>query len=145
MTQSFVRLAVIVTLQVILLIHGSVETFASEPIFTPVTPSITGRVWLDTNGSGNFDQQETLLAEVPVFIQRLDLPETDVVMTLVVYTDNVGGYSFADLEPGIYQIWAETAGDQLFNLVITITENTPTATADLPLSGYQVFMPTVMR
>ncbi|MEZ4735596.1 MAG: SdrD B-like domain-containing protein [Caldilineaceae bacterium] len=145
MTTQFVRLAVIVALQVTLFAQITVGAFASEPIFTPITSGITGRVWLDTNGSGNFDQQETLLAEIPVFIQRLDLPETDVVMTLVVYTDNVGGYSFADLEPGIYQIWTEVEGDQLFNLVLTITENTPTATADLPMIGYQVFMPTVMR
>lgn len=145
MNKPFVRLAVVITLQVVALVSMTFGVFASEPVFTLVTPSITGRVWVDTDGSGNPDQQEAPLVNVPVFIQRLDLPETDVVLTMVVYTDNIGGYSFTDLEPGIYQIWTETAGDQLFNLVVTITDSTPTATADLPISGYQVFIPTVMR
>lgn len=145
MNKQFVRLAVVITLQVVGLVSMTFGVFASEPVFTLVTPSITGRVWVDTDGSGNPDQQEAPLANVPVFIQRLDLPETDVVMTRVVYTDNIGGYSFTDLEPGIYQIWTETEGDQLFNLVVTITESIPTAIADLPMSGYRIFIPTVMR
>ena len=90
MRKQTARMMVIVVLQMMMVLTMTTGLFAAEPVSGTVTTSINGHVWLDVNSSGNVDQAETAVANAPVFIQRLDQPATDVVMTMVVYTDEVG-------------------------------------------------------
>ncbi len=145
MRKQLARIFVIVVLQMIMVVTMTAGLFAAEPVFGTVTTSITGHVWLDFNGNGNADQKEGVIANEPVFIQRLDQSDDDVEMTMVVYTDEVGGYSLEGLDAGTYQIWTETNSDSIFYLVVTIDNTTPTAMVDLPVAAYHIFMPTVMR
>lgn len=143
MSKSFLRIFIFVALQISLVTTMAVSLFASDPVFTITPTSITGRVWVDSDASGNLDPQEATLANMPVFIQRID--QSDFAMTLVVYTDEIGGFAVAGLPAGVYQIWTENDSDGVFLQVVTLTERAPTATADLPVAGHRVFMPTVMR
>lgn len=115
------------------------SAFADDPIQT----SITGRVWVDSNASGAPDPQEAPLAAVPIFIQPVD--QSDFAMTLVIYTDVIGGFAAEGLPPGTYQIWTENDSEGVFLQVVTLSESTPTATANLPIIGYRVFMPTIIQ
>jgi hypothetical protein len=145
MNKSFVRVFVIITVQISLLATLAMSVFATEPILTEIPTSISGRVWVDINGNINPDQPDVPVVEVAVFIQRIDQSDVDAVMTLIAYTDSVGGYSLEGLEPGVYQIWTETAHDSVFLMVVTIDANTPKALVNLMLPAYRLFMPTVMR
>jgi hypothetical protein len=139
----FARILLLVLLPVILVATMPTSLFSSDPIFTPVPTGITGRVWIDINGSGNREAQEIPLTNLAVYIQRID--QSDFAMTLVVYTDAVGGYAAEGLPAGTYQIWTENDRDGVYLVVVTIDDNTPTVTANLPIAGYQVFMPTIVR
>jgi hypothetical protein len=143
MKKSFVRILGLIVLQVVLVVTVTTGLFASDPIFTMVSTSITGRVWLDFNGSNNLEQPVLPVTNASVFIQRID--QADFAMTLVVYTDEVGGYAVEGLPAGVYQIWTESDSDGVSLLVVTIDESAPTATANLPLVGHRVFLPTVMH
>ncbi|MEZ4862153.1 MAG: SdrD B-like domain-containing protein [Caldilineaceae bacterium] len=116
---------------------GSTYAYANTP------SGINGQVWVDFDGSGHFDSNEPALVGVPVFVERLPQSNDDVVMTMVVYTDENGRYAFDGLDDGVYQIWTESATDTLFYLVITIDENTPVAMGDLPVTGHQLYVPFV--
>jgi len=145
MHKQMARFFVIVVLQMMMVVTMPAGLFAAEPVTGTVTTSIHGLVWLDVDGSGSPDQAEVTVGNTPVFIQRLDVATTDATMTMVVYTDEVGGYSLEGLADGTYQIWAETNSDNIFYLVVTIDAVTPTATVDLPVAAHRIFMPTVMR
>lgn len=112
MKTMFARILLLVMLPVMLVATLPTRLFATDPIFTPVLNSISGQVWVDFNGSGNPDGQASPLANIPVYIQRID--EADFAMTLVVYTDEVGGYSATGLPAGTYQIWTEHDTDAVF-------------------------------
>ncbi len=143
MNKNFSRMLLMAVLQLVLVLSATSAVFASEPIFTLVPTSITGRVWVGSSDA----HQTTPAANVPVFVQRIDQANTDVVMTMVVYTDDIGGFALEGLATGTYQIWTgnENDSDALFYQIVTIDESSPTATADLLITGYRVFMPTVMR
>jgi len=145
MNKPFVRVVIILTVQFSLLASMTMSLFATEPIFTEIPTSISGRVWVDINGNSNPQQPGIPVVDVPVFIQRMDQTDPDSIMTLIVYTDSVGGYSIEGLELGVYQIWTETDHDSVFLLVVTIDANTPKAIVDLMLPAYRLFMPAIMR
>lgn len=115
------------------------NVFAADPIQT----SIIGRVWVDSNGSGALDPQEATLAAMPIFIQLVD--QSDFAMTLVVYSNEIGGFAAEGLPPGTYQIWTENESEGVFLQIVTLSESTPTATANLPIIGHRVFMPMVIQ
>jgi len=139
----FARILLVVLLTAMLLTTLPTRLFASDPIFTLVPNSIFGQVWMDFNGSDNPDGQESPLANIPVYIERIDEP--DFAMTLVVYTDEVGGYSATGLPAGTYQIWTEHDMDAVFLMVVTIDDDMPTVRADLTIPGHRVFMPMALR
>ena len=141
MKTIFTHTVLLMLLPILLLVTMPISLFASDPIFTPVPTSITGQVWMDFNG--NPTGQESPLANIPVYIQRIDEP--DFAMTLVVYTDAVGGYSAEGLPAGTYQVWTEHDTDAVFLMIVTIDDDMPRVTANLTVTGYRVFMPTVLR
>lgn len=143
MKSIFARTLLLLTLTIALINTIPMSAFAADPIFTQVPNMITGRVWVDFNGSGAPDGQESPLANIPVYIQRIDEP--DFAMTLVVYTDEVGGYSAEGLPAGTYQVWTEHDTDAVFLLVVTIDDVTPVVRADLSIVGHQIFMPMALR
>ncbi|MCE7985678.1 MAG: hypothetical protein DYG89_31255 [Caldilinea sp. CFX5] len=143
MKTIFARTLLLIAVTTMLLTTTPMSVFASDPIFTLAPNMITGRVWVDFNGSGNPDGQESPLANIPVYIQRIDEP--DFAMTLVVYTDEVGGYSAEGLPSGTYQVWTEHDTDAVFLLVVTIDDDTPVVTANLAIVRHQVFMPMALR
>lgn len=143
MKTIFVRTLLLLAVTTILMTTMPTSVFASDPIFTPAPNTISGQVWMDFNGSGNPDGQEAPLANIAVYIQRIDEP--DFAMTLVVYTDEVGGYSAEGLPAGTYQVWTEHNTDAVFLLVVTINDDTPVATANLPIVGHQLFMPMALQ
>lgn len=143
MKTIFARTLLLIALTTILLTTLPMSVFASEPIFTLVPNTITGKVWMDFNGSGDPDGQESPLANIPVYIQRIDEP--DFAMTLVVYTDEVGGYSAEGLPSGTYQVWTEHDTDAVFLLVVTIDDDMPVATANMAVIGHRIFMPMALR
>ena len=144
MSKSFLRIYIFILLPISLVVTMTTNLFAADIPIVPVVPtSITGRVWVDSNASGSLDPQEATLAELPVFIQRVD--QSDFAMTLVVYTDQIGGFAVEGLPAGIYEIWTENDHDGVSLQVVTLTESAPNATANLPITGYRVFMPTVVR
>jgi len=143
MKRIFARILLLITVTVMLMTTLPTSVFASDPIFTLVPNTIAGRVWLDFTGSGNPDGQESPLANIPVYIQRID--ESDFAMTLVVYTNEVGGYSAEGLPTGTYQVWTEHDTDAVFLLVVTIDDDMPIVRADLAITGHRVFMPMALR
>lgn len=144
MSKSFLRICIFILLPISLVATMTANLFAADTPVMPVVPtSITGRVWVDSDASGNLDPQEATLANMPIFIQLMD--QSDFAMTLVVYTDAIGGFAVEGLPAGTYQLWTENERDGVFLQVVTLTESTPTATANLPVTGHRVFMPTVMR
>ena len=144
MNKPFIRVLIILAVQISLLASMTLSLFATEPVFTEVPTSLSGRVWVDI-GNTNLDQLGVPVVDIPVFTQRIDLPDEDAVMTMIVYTDSVGGYSIEGLEPGVYQIWTENDQDGVFLMVVTIDANTPRAIINLVLPAYRLFMPTIMR
>lgn len=145
MNTNFSRIFLFIAIQLVLMVSLTTGVFASDPIFTQIPTGITGHVWLDVNSSGKADQQEPVVANAPVFIQRVDAHNDDAVMTMIVYTDEIGGFALAGLDAGTYQIWTESDSDSVSFLVVTIDAVNPTVTADLLMPVHQVFMPTVMR
>ena len=143
MKTIFARTLLLIALTTVLMTMMPKSTFASIPVFTLVPNTITGRVWMDFNGSGDPDGQEAPLSNIAVYIQRIDEP--DFAMTLVVYTDEVGGYSAEGLPSGTYQIWTEHDTDAVFLLVVTIDDDTPAATANLAIAGHRLFVPMALR
>ena len=144
MSKSFLHICMYILLPISLVATMTTNLFAADTPILPVVPtSITGRVWVDSNASGSLDPQEATLAAMPVFIQRVD--QSDFAMTLVVYTDQIGGFAVDGLPAGTYEIWTENDQDGVSLQVVTLTESTPTATANLPVTGHRVFMPTVLR
>lgn len=143
MSKLVIRIFLFIALPISLVATLLTSVFAAEPIAPVVNTSIIGRVWVDSNASGNFDPQEATLADMPVFIQQVD--QSDFAMTLVVYTNEIGGFAAEGLPAGTYQIWTENDNDGVFLQIVTLSESTPTATANLPIAGHQVFMPAVMR
>lgn len=144
MSKSFLRTCSFILLSISLVATMATSLFAADEPILPIAPtSITGRVWIDSNASGNLDPQEALLANMAVLIQRMD--QSDFAMTLVVYTDAIGGFAVEGLPAGTYQIWTENESDGVFLQTITLNESTPTATANLPVNGHQIFIPTVIR
>lgn len=144
MRKQITQIFVIVVLQLMMVVALTTGVFAAEPVGATVT-TITGRVWLDVTGHGDADQTENAVVNAPVFIQRLDGTTPDAEMTMVAYTDEIGGFSLVGLEAGTYQIWTDVNTDSIYYLVVTIDDATPTATAELPVVAHRVFMPTVMR
>ena len=145
MNKPFVRVLIILAVQISLLVSMTMSLFATEPVFTEIPTSISGRVWVDINGTINPDQQGASVVNVPVFIQRMDQTDSDSVMTMTVYTDSIGGYSLEGLETGVYQIWTEADTDSVFLMVVTIDASNPKAIVDLRLPAHRLFMPTIMR
>lgn len=145
MNKPFVRVLIILAVQVSLLASMTMSLFATEPVFTEIPTSISGRVWVDVNGNVNPEQSGVPVVDVPVFIQRMDQADPDSVITMIVYTDSIGGYSLEGLEPGVYQIWTESDTDSVFLMVVTIDASNPKAIVDLRLPAYRLFMPTIMR
>lgn len=143
MSQLFLRIFLLIALPISLMATLPTSVFAAEPIAPLMNTSITGQVWVDSNASGAFDPQEATLTNLPVFIQLVD--QDDFAMTLVVYTDEIGGFAAEGLPAGTYQIWTENDSDGVFLQLVTLSESAPTATANLPIVGHRVFMPTVMR
>lgn len=143
MSKLVIRIILFIALPISFVATLPISLFAAEPIAPVVTTSITGRVWVDSNASGDFDPQEATLTNMPVFIQRVD--QSDFAMTLVVYTNEIGGFAAEGLPAGTYQIWTENDNDGVFLQIVTLSESTPTATANLPIPGHRVFMPAVMR
>ena len=143
MKTIFARTLLLIAICVVFMTTMPMSAFASDPIFTLVPNTITGRVWMDFNGSGDPDGQESPLSNIAVYIQRIDEP--DFAMTLVVYTDEVGGYSAEGLPSGTYQIWTEHDTDAVFLLVVTIDDDTPVATANLAIAGHRLFVPMALR
>ena len=145
MNKPFVRVLIVLTVQISLLVSMTMNLFATEPVFTEIPTSISGRVWVDINGNINPDQPGASVVNVPVFIQRMDQTDSDSVMTMTVYTDSIGGYSLEGLEPAVYQIWTEADTDSVFLMVVTIDASNPKAIVDLRLPAYRLFMPTIIR
>ncbi len=145
MQKQMTRMIVIVVVQLMLVATMATGVFASDEVSGAVTTSITGHVWLDVDGSGHLDQAEMAMSNMPVFIQRLDQSTPDAEMTMIVYTDEIGGYSLEGLDAGTYQIWTETNSDSIYYLVITVDAASPTAIVDLPVVAYTVFMPTIIQ
>ena len=143
MSKSFLRIYIFILLPISLVATMTTSLFAADPVTPVVSTRITGRVWVDSNASGSLDPQEATLAAMPVFIQRVD--QSDFAMTLVVYTDQIGGFAVDGLPAGTYEIWTENDQDGVSLQVVTLTESAPTATANLPITGYRVFMPTVIQ
>lgn len=67
----------------------------------PTTGSVGDRVWLDENADGIQDATELGFAGVQV-----ELQDADGIMLALAVSDSVGGYRFADLEPGDYRLQA---------------------------------------
>ena len=67
--------------------------------------SLSGFVYLDTNGNGDIDCRDRAIADVTVTLSGIDDLGNSVSMTTV--TDEDGAYAFKSLRPGTYQI-AET-------------------------------------
>ena len=145
MCKQITRMIVIVVVQLMLVATMATGLFASDEVTGAVTTNITGHVWLDVNGSGHFDSAAAPVGHTMVFIQRLDQSAPDADQILVVYTDEIGGYSLEGLDAGTYQIWAETNSDSTYYLVVTVDNANPTAVVDLPMAAYTVFMPTIMQ
>ncbi|MDO4550988.1 MAG: SdrD B-like domain-containing protein [Planctomycetia bacterium] len=62
--------------------------------------SVSGKVWLDSNKNGTFDESELLLENV-----KIELRDTSGNLIATTYTDQNGFYIFDSLTPGTYQIY----------------------------------------
>ncbi|MEZ4638405.1 MAG: hypothetical protein R2873_29525 [Caldilineaceae bacterium] len=102
--------------------------------------TVTGEVWLDANDNGERDEMEPLLAEQPVtLVSRGDgLPG---VMTVLVYSDADGRFTFPNVGFGDYTLRTESGQAR----EITVSLERSTASVILPVAGQRVFLPVVGR
>jgi uncharacterized surface anchored protein len=71
-------------------------------VVTPVTTSsLSGYVYADNSGSGEFESGEGLFGAAVTLTGTNDLGQA---VNLTAYTDNNGYYSFGDLQPGTYSL-----------------------------------------
>ncbi|MCB0970938.1 MAG: DUF11 domain-containing protein, partial [Acidimicrobiales bacterium] len=66
---------------------------------TPVPATLRGVIWLDEDGDGTFDDDESPIPGVTI-----DLLDVDGELVATTTTDTEGGYVFTDLLPGTYTV-----------------------------------------
>ncbi|MBX3011274.1 MAG: hypothetical protein KF832_07190 [Caldilineaceae bacterium] len=145
MSTKLNRIIYLIAIQIMLVVMGATGVFAADADSAQVPTQIYGRVWIDMGLGGEVNGQGAPAVNVPVFIQQVDTVADDVVMTMVVYTDGVGGFSLEGLPTGTYQIWTENDSDSVFMLLVTIDASSPVAAADLLVASHRIFLPTIMN
>jgi hypothetical protein len=82
------------------------------------------------------------LAEQVVYVTT-DI-ESDFAQLLVLTTDAQGEFSATNLTPGRYRVWAPPLTEATA-VIVNVTTDRAVMTVQLPLTGYQLFMPQVTR
>jgi len=103
---------------------------------------IDGFVWVDFNQNSMWEEDEPPLAGETVFITP-DI-ESDFAQVLVLFTNANGEFSANNLSPGRYRIWTVTTGEESAKIV-HITADRSVMTVQLPLVGFTLFMPQIVR
>lgn len=104
--------------------------------------SIYGVVWVDLNRNSTWEEKEPLVAGKAVFVTP-DI-ESDFAQVLVLFTNEQGEFNATNLSPGRYRLWtADTVEESA--TVIHLTADRSVMTVQLPLVGFTLFMPQVVR
>jgi len=104
--------------------------------------SIYGIAWVDYNHNRLLDNQEPLAANQTIFV----IPdiESDFAQLLVLSTNAQGEFSATNLALGSYRVWAATENEAAAQ-VVHITDERTVMTVKLPLVGFTLFVPQIVR
>lgn len=97
-----------------------------------------GMVWMDWDGDGIHDEQESMAVGQTVFVAP-DI-ESDFAQTLVLTTDINGEFSTGHLAPGNYRLWVQPQTiDEA--IVITVADERTAMIVHIPLAAYTLYLP----
>lgn len=104
--------------------------------------SIYGVAWVDYNRNGLLESQEPLAANQTIFmIPDID---SDFAQLLVLSTNARGEFSATNLALGSYRVWAATENEATAQ-VVHITDERTVMTVNVPLVGFTLFVPQIVR
>ncbi|MCB0111166.1 MAG: hypothetical protein KDE53_34830 [Caldilineaceae bacterium] len=139
-TTSFARSLAVFCLAIGLYTWQSIALVAAAP--NERNGIIYGVVWVDYNRNGVLDAAEPTVAGQTVFVTP-DI-ESDFAQILVLSTDEKGEFNATNLTPGSYRVWAATQDEDAAK-VVHVTGDRSVMTVQIPLVGFTLFMPQIVR